>query len=149
MTVDQYWKEFQIKIGTNKEYIEAFYFCNNEKDANELAELVLLGKKCATASNYLVYEQENESLPKSGDFSIVTDFTGKPLCVIETTEVEIVSFKDVTPEFAEKEGEGDLSLEYWRNAHKYFFTQELKEIGKEFCEDILVVCESFKVVYKQ
>jgi uncharacterized protein YhfF len=44
--------------------------------------------------------------------------------------------------------EGDKSLKYWRDVHKKYFTKELKEIGKEFNEDMLVVCEEFDVVEK-
>lgn len=148
MTIHEYWEEFRRETGTDKEYLEAFYFCDNEKDANELAALVLAGKKCATASNALVYDHENEPMPKPGDFSVVTDFEGNPLCVIRTTQVDVVAFKDVTPEFAAREGEGDLSIAFWRDAHKHFFSRELKELGEEFNEDMLVVCESFEVVYK-
>ncbi|NCB41453.1 MAG: ASCH domain-containing protein [Clostridia bacterium] len=148
MTIKEYWTEFQKNTGSNKEYLEAFYFCDNKKDADELAALVLSGKKRATASNYILYEHDNETIPKPGELSIVTDFEGNPLCVIETTEVEIVAFKDVSPEFAAREGEGDASLSYWKDAHRRFFSRELKEIGATFNEDILVVCESFDVIYE-
>jgi len=148
MTIKDYWNNFQKITGSNKEFLEAFYFCDNKKDADELAALVLCGKKRATASNYIIYEHGNESIPKPGDLSIVTDFEGSPLCVIETIEVEVVAFKDVSPEFAAREGEGDSSLEYWKDAHRRFFSRELEEIGRTFNEDIPVVCESFNVIYK-
>lgn len=45
------------------------------------------------------------------------------------------------------EGEGDMSLEYWRKIHRVFFTEELKDLEKEFTEDMMVVCEEFEVVY--
>mgnify|MGYP004578500379 CR=1 FL=1 len=58
------------------------------------------------------------------------------------------SFSKVGEEFAYREGEGDKSLKYWREAHTESFTCELKEFNKEFNEDMLVVCEEFEVVYK-
>ena len=39
--------------------------------------------------------------------SVVTDWDGIPLCIIETSEVEVRAFKDVDEEFAAAEGEGD------------------------------------------
>lgn len=46
------------------------------------------------------------------------------------------------------EGEGDKSLEYWRNVYIKFFTEELKEVGKQFNEDMNIVYEEFEVVFK-
>jgi len=53
---------------------------------------------------------------------------------------------EVPVEFAIAEGEGDLSYEYWWNAHKKFFTIELAEFGLEFSEDMLGICERFELV---
>lgn len=126
----------------------SWYFDNNEKDANELAELVLNGTKKATASLYELYEIENEELPKVGDLSIITNWDGIAQCIIQTTNIEIVPYKDVTEEFAATEGEGDKSLAYWKKAHWNYFSSEMKKIGMEPNEDMLVVCEKFEVVYK-
>lgn len=148
MNISTYWNKFKVKSGTDKTYIEAYCFCDNKKDADELANLVLEGKKRATASNYSNYQRENERLPEVGDLNIITDFYNEPKCIVETIEIEIVKFKDVSLEFAKTEGEGDSSLEYWRDAHRSFFARELYENGEEFTEGMLVVCEKFKVIYK-
>ncbi|WP_419160564.1 ASCH domain-containing protein [Rossellomorea sp. BNER] len=39
----------------------------------------------------------------------------------------------------------DRSLDYWRKGHMDFFTAELDQ---SFSDDILVVWEEFKVIYK-
>ena len=108
---------------------------------------MVVGKKQATSSNGLCYEFEKEPLPKEGDFSIITDFYNRPLCIIKTIKVDIIQFKDITAEMAVLEGEGDLSLDYWREGHKYFFSKECEEMGKEFNEELPVVFEQFKVVF--
>jgi len=36
--------------------------------------------------------------------------------------MKLVRFCDVTEGFARKEGEGDISLEYWQKEHKWFFS---------------------------
>lgn len=147
MTVEEYWREFKEKTGDTAQKYSAWHFCDNEKDAIELSELVVQGKKKATASNAWVFEYENESIPRAGDISIITDFFVKPVCVIKTVRVDVVPFDNVTAEFAATEGEGDLSLDFWRDAHKRFFTRECKRIGKEFSGEMPVVCERFEVVY--
>jgi len=53
---------------------------------------------------------------------------------------------EVAEEFAIAEGEGDRTYKYWWEAHEKFFRNELKAIGRVFSEDMLLVCERFKVV---
>lgn len=146
--IEEYWQRYlaENKNETATKY-SYYFFCDNEKDANELASLVVAGKKRATASNAYVYKHEGEPIPKIGDICIITDFYNYPRCIIKTIKVDIIPFNKVPAEFAALEGEGDGSLEYWRQGHKLFFTRECKEIGKPFTEDMPVVCEQFQVVY--
>ena len=85
----------------------------------------------------------------AGDLSIVTDWSGKPLCVIETQSLEVVPFNEVSAEFAATEGEGDGSLAFWQAAHRACFTRECIAAGREFSESMLVACERFRVVYQE
>ncbi len=150
-SIKQMWGNYLLSIGespdaTDKNYT-AWHFDNNERDANELAELVLEGTKRATASLYDSYGN-GEEIPKVGDLSIITNWSGIAKCVIMSTSIEVVPYKDVDEEFAATEGAGDKSLEYWRKVHRKFFSEELTEIGGEFSEEIPVVCEKFEVVFK-
>lgn len=99
----------------------------------------------ATASSLWAY-QDGERIPQKGDFSIVTDWDGNPRCVIETTNVMILPFKDMTFDICKREGE-DANLESWRNGHIRFFTNTCNELGYTFCEEMPVVFEDFKMVY--
>ena len=151
-TVKEMWKKYLFTIGKNindtvKTY-ESWYFCNNEKDANELVGLVKKGTKKATTSLHCLYEIENEPIPAVGDYIIITNWKRIAQCIIQITNINIISFKEVTPEFATKEGEGDKTLSFWRKVHRKFFTLELKEYSKKFSEDRLVICEEFEVVYQ-
>jgi len=124
-----------------------WHFCDNESDADELVELVLAGRKRATAGLLWSYEAEGEPLPQVGDLSVVTDWGGRARCVIRTISVEVIPFQSVTPEFAAIEGEGDGSLEYWRTAHRAAFERELADTGGTFGPEAPVVCECFEVVF--
>lgn len=79
----------------------------------------------------------------------MTTWQGKPLCVIETEVVDIVPFEEVTEAFAAREGEGDKSLRYWREAHRAYFGRECQRIGREPDVRMPIVCEQFALVYKR
>ena len=145
-----FWRAFAetTRVDPTPRFLEAFFFDDNEPSANELAALVLAGTKRATAALRWAREQENMAIPKTGDLSIVTDFAGDPVCVIETRRVDIVAFADVTAEFAAVEGEGDASLDYWRRAHEAFFARECKRIGRNPSARMPVICERFEVVFR-
>lgn len=129
-------------------FYEVFHFADTEPVADELADLVLAGTKRATASLLWMYEHEKQPLPTVGGLSVVTSWSGEPACVIETRSVEIVPFEEVTPEFARMEGEGDKTLEYWRDVHWKFFASECAQIGRIPSPDMEVVCEQFAVIYR-
>lgn len=151
-SVKMMWRKYLNSIGekedSTKRTYTSWYFCDNEKDAAHLAKLVLAGTKRGTASLVDSFEKEGEQIPKAGDLSIITDWNGIAQCMIETCNITITPFKDVTAAFALREGEGDKSLAYWRDAHVAFFTRELEAENQAFHEDMLVVCEEFEVVFK-
>ena len=93
-------------------------------------------------------EAEGKPLPKPGNLSVITLFSGQPVCVIETSSIEIVPFSEVDADFAATEGEGDGSLAYWQQAHTAFFGRECQRLGRDFSPDAPVVCERFRVVYR-
>lgn len=115
--------------------------------ADKLAALILSGSKTATCSALWEYEVEDEPLPEVGEKYILLDGQEKPLCIIETSEVEIRPYNEVDAQFAADEGEGDQSLEHWRKVHWEFFSRTLSEIGKEPVENMPLVCERFRVIY--
>lgn len=128
--------------------VVAEYFCADEWNANECAKLVSEGTKTATCSLHAAYAADGEPLPEKGRLMIVLDWDEQPVCIIETTEVTEVPFYKITAEFAYAEGEGDRSYESWRKAHIGFFEYVCEEVGLEWSEDKLIVCERFKVVYR-
>jgi uncharacterized protein YhfF len=116
--------------------------------ADELGALIAAGTKTATCSSLWEWEAEGESIPETGTVTIVLNGRGEPLCIVETVEVTVRKYNEVDAEFARREGEGDLSLDYWREAHRNFFSRYLPRIGKEFSEEMPLVCERFRLIYK-
>ena len=125
---------------------QVWFFGNSSEMAQELTKLVISGKKIATASLLAVNQLKPEIAPIDGGYSVVTDFEGNPMCVIQTTEIRHLPFDEVDAKFAFDEGEGDQTLEYWREVHWRYFTKEVAELGIEFNEESLVCCERFKLL---
>lgn len=150
MNIEEFWNEFLRNTNRDKSlrFLESFHFDLRKEVANHLLDLVLTGKKKATASSLFVYEKTDCEMPKIGDFSIITDWDGNPRCVIETTNIMIIPFHKITYEICKREGEDD-TLESWQIGHRRFFIAEGKELGYEFSEDMPVIFEDFEVVYVQ
>jgi len=148
-TIEPFWRSFCATVGEDRSdrFFEAFHFDDNAPSANALAALVLARVKRATAGLVWSYEHAGVPLPKAGMLSVVTDFGGKPLGVIETIGVEVVPYDAVSAAFAATEGEGDGSLAYWRRAHWAYFGRECTRIGRTPRLDMPVVCERFELVY--
>jgi len=127
----------------------AWAFGDNPALADELGALVVEGRKTATASLEQEYEPAvDEPLPREGDLSVILGGDDKPLCIIETTEIRILPFGQVDPQFAYDEGEGDRSLAFWRSEHITYFNRVCARIGCTLSEDLPVVCERFRVVFR-
>ena len=144
MTAQEMWNQFKIHANPGTDQYEAWQFGD---DPDALAQLVLSGKKTATASAYPLYQLENEPLPKPGEYSVILDSGDEAVCIIRNVRVTVVPYREVAAEHAFKEGEGDRSLTYWRQVHEAFFTRELTGAGLTFDESMPVVCETFEVVW--
>lgn len=131
----------------NIDGLEKWHFELNEGDCNYLLGLVLEGRKRATASSLWGYEIEGDKLPEAGAMSVITWWDGTPGCVVRTTNVRIIPYKDITFDIAKLEGEDD-DLDSWRRSHEYFFREEGRELGYVFSEDMPVIFEEFEVVEK-
>jgi uncharacterized protein YhfF len=116
--------------------LRSFAFGDGPELADKLLDLVIKGLKTATCST-----EDEPNTSTSGERWIVLDGRGEPACVIETIEVTYRRFPEVDAAFAYEEGEGDRSLDYWRQAHRTYFGRQ----GK-FREDMMLMCERFRLV---
>jgi uncharacterized protein YhfF len=150
--IEEYWSAFLSTQPADSSYRQKNYVAEGFGDGGDLADelggLIASGIKTGTCSSLWEWQAEGNPIPEVGLVTIVLDSKGQPLCIIETTEVTQRRFDEVDTDFARAEGEGDFSLDYWRNAHKTFFSRTLPKIGKEFSEDMPLVCERFKLIHK-
>lgn len=120
---------------------------------DRLVAAILRGEKTSTSALLTDYERDGEEPPKVGERFDVVDSDGKPVAVIETTEVRVIRAGDVDLQFALEEGEAFESVADWRAAHERFwhsYADEIREyVGDpdwRVTDDTLIVAERFRLV---
>ncbi len=118
-------------------HLQQWAMGHTKEEADALCTLVLDGKKTATCT--ALYHYEDDPVPEPGDRSVLLDGDGRPRCVIECIEVDVIAFDEVDAKFAIDEGEASLAA--WRKRHQASFTRE-----GYFAPDMAIVCEHFRVI---
>ncbi|MGY8914637.1 MAG: ASCH domain-containing protein [Flavobacteriales bacterium] len=126
---------------------KVYRFFDNEKDANHNIDLVLAGIKKATSYSLLSLQLQKKTLPKRGDFTVITDWEGKAKCIVRTTSVRMMPYFSITAEHAKMEGLGDGSLAAWKKEYWELFQRELGEFDRKPNDSMIVVCEYFEKVF--
>lgn len=149
--IAQFWQAYLDTLPPDAPHHQSTYvaeaFGDSPALADELGALILHGIKTATCSALWEWEAEGSPIPQPGLITIVLDGAGRPLCIIETTEVTVRAYNEVDAAFAAAEGEGDRSLTYWREAHWRYFSRTLPKMGRAPAEGMPLVCERFRLLY--
>ena len=124
-------------FGMDWHHLETFSFGDSPGLADELLGLVLSGAKRATCWA----ESQGLLSAEVGKMMVVLDGQGVPRAVVKTVELTKRRFDEVDDAFAYDEGEGDRSLQYWREAHTRYFTR----LGR-YAPDMMLWCERFELV---
>ena len=151
-TIQQDFLDNYLALQTQKEKSDipepiAEFFCADEYNTNECARLINAGIKRASCSMKSAYDIENEPYPVVGRLTVVLDWEENPVCIIKLTDVSICAFNEVSRDFAESEGEGDGTYEWWKSAHIKFFTEYAEQIGEVFTEQSDLILERFEKVF--
>jgi uncharacterized protein YhfF len=151
-TYQAYWQAFLATLPADSPYHHTSYVAEAWGDSPALADtlgtLIAEGTKTATCSSLWEWEAEAAEIPHVGMITIVLDGRGTPLCIVEITDITIRAYDEVDAQFAYEEGEGDRSLESWREGHWRYFSRTLAKIGRTPTLDMPLVCELFKVIYR-
>ena len=117
---------------------------------DELRSLIVKGNKTGTYAAHCVYGLEGEEIQKFGQYDIVLAGANIRLAIIKYTEIDFLKMNAVTSDFSRSEGTGDLSYDYWYSERVEFLTWELSLYGLTFAPDLLLICQTFRVmdVYK-
>jgi len=117
--------------------MHSFTFGDDPIMADKLLELVIHGQKTATSWAAIHGSLESET----GKRQVVNDSKEQPRVIIETIELARRPFAEVDEQFAHDEGEGDLSLDYWKKEHERYFNRE-----GTFSKNMEVYCQRFRVI---
>ncbi len=150
MTQEQaaFWRAFEAATGHRGAPVDVDAFGDTPDLQNELAALVLSGRKRATCGLARWFEGDDAPRsPRAGDRSLVLDGDGRPVCVIETTSVIVQPVEAVDDAFAWDEGEGDRTRAWWLEAHRAFFTREAEREGFVYSDAMRAVFERFCVIW--
>ncbi len=145
--IEEFWRAIRAeRPELSEETPEAWAFGATSAQADGLLALVLAGTKTGTASSLWDYEETGDPLPTEGELSIILDGAGVPQAVIETTEIRVVPFLEVSAEHAHAEGEGNRTLAHWREVHERYWRLH-SENPRGFEPEMPVVCERFRLVH--
>ena len=150
MTIHDYWGQYLAATGQKSEtatFSGELCFENRSAVGSEQLALVLAGQKTALFSAFDSYAINREPMPATGEVYIVEDGDGKPRCIIELVDVQVLPFSAVSWEMAQKEGE-DASLADWRDKQREYLQEEADVCGFPFSEDMRLVFEAFTVIYR-
>lgn len=152
--IDQFWAEARLHLGIGENepfHAGPFAEPNGEAEIDEIingiADLAWLGMKRGTAHLDLQFEKDNVPRRSVDSYWVVTKVDKTPVCIVRMTGIELVPFRDVGSIFAASEGEGDLSLAFWRDGHESYFQEQCERWGVVWSDELPVACESFVPVY--
>lgn len=91
-------------------------------DNDDLFELVRIGRKRGTCCRH----SDDEPMTTVGDIQEIYNSRGEVITV-QITAVRKCRFCDIDAQWAQTEGEGDLSLAYWRRVHTEFFNKHYSD----------------------
>jgi uncharacterized protein YhfF len=115
-------------------------------DLSDHPRLMRAEKKNGTAHMVMDFERNNIPRRHPGDYWVILSPEAEPLILVRVTRVEEVAFKDVSQAWAEVEGEGDISLRWWREAHLAYFCRQCELWGVAWTEDHPIVLETWKLI---
>lgn len=122
--------------------MRAFEFGTPGGMRERLTDLVIQGRKRATAGLLTAYAAQDEELEHVGERPVVLDNDGRSVATLEITQVDVRAFSQVPWSFVAAEGEGDESVEEWREGHRAEWAAE----GVTVDGDTQVVCLHFVLV---
>ncbi|MFE9563897.1 ASCH domain-containing protein [Streptomyces sp. NPDC006487] len=118
---------------------------------DRLVAAVLSGAKTTTTGVLADYEAAGDPLPVAGDRMVIVDSAGRPVGVLEVTDVRVLRLADVDLRHALDEGEGFTSVAEWRAGHEEFWhgpqmREAVGDPGFTVGDGTPVVAERFRLV---
>ena len=135
-----------ILKGYRPEYpeIRISRFGENPQRGALFASRIAEGKTTAAARSAWSYEFRGEPIPEPGDTAVVTNWDGTASAVIRFTEVDVVPFKEMSPEFILQSK--DARPEFLKDLYREILEKEAAEAGRTPDDEMPIVCQRFQIV---
>ncbi len=150
--VQDFWNAFLAQSDDPQDaearFFEAFQIGATEEDADEGAHLIDLGAKTATSTLLWEIEVDGSRMPSEGDLSIVLNGRNEPICVVETMWLAVQPFSLADEKFACEYGEWDCTLPTWRKECWAYYSEQCEALGRSPSEEMPLVCERFRVIFR-
>jgi uncharacterized protein YhfF len=146
-----FWNDYLARLPSRRRPKKAFVeasFAGGRKITDKLIRLYRAGKKTAGSGLVKDYKTAGDPLPKTGNYWIILDSRERPQFLVRTVRTEINPFGRIPKSVARAEGEGDLSVAYWKRAHGRFFLPSLSKWGISSLDEAEVITEHFKIVHQ-
>lgn len=149
--IEAFWERFLVTrpspAADNAAFYESCRIGTEPEHADEGARLILAGIKTATSSLLSDYDQPGQAAPAPGALTVFENGKGEPVCVVETTWVQVIPFDEVDEQFARDYAETDGTLEDWRKTFFPYYASECTARGLEMSGQTALVCERFRVIF--
>lgn len=143
--VRRYFRDFDPTGEAAGRFYEPFRVGFEDRHADVAAALVLDGTKTTTSSLLWEYEHSGRALPEVGSLSVLLDGRHDPVCVVESTRVEVLPFDAIEATFCAGYGECDGTVAGWKDFNWPIYRAQCRELGLAASTDMPLVCETFAV----
>ena len=128
------------------EFYRVQHFGRDAAMADLLVDLILSGEKTGLFSSTWLSEGDRNATPVTGDYVVLTNFTGTPAAVWRTTSVKTLPFSEVTEEDTQLESPAARPLDVWRQIHWNGWARALEAMGRKASEDMPITVERFELI---
>jgi uncharacterized protein YhfF len=124
-------------------------FGDHSELSDALLELVISGRKRATATLVKEFAADGVPLPRVGSHWIACDASGAPRVILRSTELRLGTISDADEAFAFDEAEDDRSLEAWLVNHRRYWDRVCAALEIEWSDDLEILFERFTVAWPE
>lgn len=118
-----------------------FTFGDTEALCNEVLALVRAGKKTATCAPLSDFGPGKDPLPQVGRRDIALEWDGSPAVEMETLEVLIMRFDEMTEALVTPQAEFRDRADWYEQYSAYFGARG------GFSPDMMIMCERFRLIH--
>ena len=125
--------------GEEARYFSPMSIGNTVDDADQGAAAILAGVKTTTSS--LFSDWPDGRFPFVGALCVLLDGQRRMRAIIETTRTEVITFGSVNESLAWSYGEGDRTLQWWRETMGNYYREAARRHGASFLDDTPLIFE--------